>query len=126
MAGRLCGELKARKQWRRGEVLSYFLLDFLAQNAPYQAIRTVYSELRRQFFWAYALRGMEGSQAQINALYDPYFDALIGALEKEDASRFSAVVEELAVSELLRTVELLSLLGIPGANALLLPNAAGA
>ena len=126
MAGRLCGELKARKQWRRGEVLSYFLLDFLAQNAPYQAIRTVYSELRRQFFWAYALRGMEGSQAQINALYDPYFDALIGALEKEDASRFSAVVEELAVSELLRTVELLSQLGVPGANALLLPNAAGA
>lgn len=124
-AGRLCGQLKALKQWRRGEVLSYFLLDFLAQNAPYQAIRTVYAELRRQFFWAYALRGMQGSQEQINVLYDPCFDELIAALEKADVCRFSALLESLAARELRRTLELLSRFGIPGTEALLLPDAAG-
>lgn len=123
--GELCGELKEQKLLRRGDVLSYFLLGRLAKHAPYQAIRTVYTELLRQFFWAYALRGMEGSQEEINARYDPHIDGLIGALEEEDFVRFSARLEELMIYELRTTVGMLSQLRIPGAENMLLPDESG-
>ena len=123
--GQLCGELKKHKQWRRGETLSYFVLGLMAQRAPCRAVRTVYAELLRQFFWAYALRGMEGDQEAINALYDPYFDALTGALETADFPLFSAKLEELIVCELRRTVETLSRLGVPGVENILVPGENG-
>lgn len=123
--GKLRDEMKARKRWRRGETLSYFILDLIAKHAPYQAIRTVYSELLRQFFWAYALRGMMGSQEAINALYDPYFDTLINSLEKTDFSRFSITLEELVIHELRRIVDLLSQLGILEAEHILIPDGSG-
>lgn len=118
----LCGALQAHRRWRRGEVLSYFILDRIAENAPRQAIRTVYAELLRQFFWGYALRGLKGSQADINALYDPYFDELTGALRAGDFPRFAAVLESLVLYELRWTVRLLSRLGVPGAETILLPD----
>lgn len=121
---KLCGELKAHKQGRRGETLSYFILNLIAGYAPYQAIRTVYSELLRQFFWASALQGINGSREAVNAMYDPYFDELTGALEKTDFSRFSAALEALLLHELRRTVDFLSQLGIPGAENLLIPDKA--
>ena len=46
----LCVKLKAYKGLRRGENLSYFILSTVGESAPYQTIRTVYSELMRQFF----------------------------------------------------------------------------
>lgn len=122
---RLCRELREKKAWRRGETLSYFLLDMLGSRAPYRTIRTVYSELLRQFFWAYALRGMEGSQEEINAIYDPYFDELIQSLEKRDFLRFSLRLEELMAGELDRTVGFLVRLEIPGAGHMLIPETGG-
>ncbi len=119
----LCSELKVHKQRRRGETLSYFILNAIAKYAPYQAIRTVYSELLRQFFWAYALRGMEKGQKTINAMYDPCFDAFIESLEKTDFSRFSANLEKLIINELHRTVDTLLQLGISGAENILIPDA---
>ena len=119
---KLCDDLKAHKQWRRGEILSYHTLELFAKHAPYQAIRTVYSELLRQFFWGYMLRGMKGSQETINAMYDPYFDSLIDALEKMDIPRFSACLEALIIRELGSTVKILSQLGIPGAERILIPD----
>ncbi|MBS6954591.1 MAG: GntR family transcriptional regulator [Enterocloster asparagiformis] len=119
--GKLCDDLKARKQWRRGEILSYYALELFAKHAPYQAIRTVYSELLRQFFWGYTLRGVKGSQESINAMYDPYFDLLIDALEKMDIPRFSSCLEALIIRELGSTVQILSQLGIPGVERILIP-----
>lgn len=116
----LCGELKARKQWRRGDILSYFVLDLITRHAPCQAIRTVYSELLRQFFWGYALHGLLESPEALNAISDPYFDALIAALEGADYPRFSAKLEELMLHELRRTVNSLSGLGVPGVERLLI------
>lgn len=117
----LCRKLNDSKKWRRGETLSYYVLYLIGELAPYQTIRTVYSELLRQFFWGYALRGMKGSQETLNAVYDPYFDALIEALETMDFSLFSATLEELAIDDLSRTVETLSRLGIPGVEHILIP-----
>lgn len=122
LADKLCEKLKKQKQFRRGENLSYFMLDLIAKHAPYQAIQIVYSELLRQNFWGYALRGMKGSQEAINAVYDPYFDALIDALEKADFSRFSAKLEELMRYELCSNLDLLFQLGIPGAEGILIPD----
>ncbi len=122
LAGKLCEKLKKQKQFRRGENLSYFVLDLIAKHAPYQAIQIVYSELLRQNFWGYALRGMKGSQEAINAVYDPYFDELIDALEKADFSRFSAKLEELMRYELCSNLDLLFQLGIPGAEGILIPD----
>ncbi len=124
-AGELCGALKGHKRWRRGETLPYFILDLLARHAPYQAIRTVYSELLRQHFWGYALRGMKGSQEAINARYDPFFDKLIGALEKVDHARFAVHLEELMLHELREAVDLLSRLGIAGVDRIFVPKENG-
>ena len=119
---KLCGGLKEHKQWRRGETLSYFVLDIIAKHAPYQAIRIIYSELLRQNFWGYALRGMRGSQETINAVYDPYYDALIDSLEKADFLQFSSNLEELMFYELCSGIDLLSRLGIPGTENILIPD----
>lgn len=122
LAGTLSRQLKGHRQRQRGETLSYFVLDLLAKAAPCQAIRTVYRELLLQFFWAYALRGMKGSQNHINAIYAPYSEALIESLEKMDFSGFSAVLEELIIYELCCTVSFLYQLGIPGADSILIPD----
>ncbi|MBU5627301.1 GntR family transcriptional regulator [Oscillibacter sp. MSJ-2] len=119
---RLYGQLKENRDWRRGETLSYYILDLIAKCAPHRAIRTVYSELLRQFFWGYAFRGMKGSQETINQVYDPYLDDLIQALENMDFPQFSAHLERLALYELRTTVEFLWQLNIPGAEKLLIPD----
>ena len=118
----LSDELKANKRRRRGETLSYFALSQLAEHAPYQAVRTVYSELLRQFFWAYALRGLDERQETLNAIYAPYSDALIHSLETTDYSRFSTVLEELLIYDFRKIVGSMSMLGIAGAEKLLVPD----
>lgn len=118
----LCRQLREHRQFQRGETLSYFILDLIGKSAPCQAIRTVYSELLRQFFWAYALRGMEKDQNIINTMYAPYYDSLIGSLENLDYSQFSASLEALIVFELRRTLSTMSRLGIPGVENILVPD----
>lgn len=117
----LCHKLQEHKQWRRGETLSYFLLAWIAKQAPYQAIRTVYSELLRQNFWGHSLRGMRGSQQAFNAIYDPYYDRLIESLEQADFPRFSAEFENLMRFEFCNNVDILTQLGIPGIEHILIP-----
>lgn len=118
----LLRELDSNRKRQRGETLSYFILKSIAELAPLQTIRTVYSELLLQFFWAYALRGMEGSQEYINRIYAPYFDALAETLQKEDYSRFSAALEELIIYELRSTVDYLSQLDFPEMENILIPD----
>jgi len=118
-------ELKANRERKRHEVLSYVTLDLIAKSAPYQAIRTVYSELLRQFFWARSLESFKGSQEAANAIYGPYFDALIESLEKRDIERFSSTLEKLIAYELRETVDYLLQLEIPGAERILVPDEYG-
>lgn len=118
----LCQKLKENKEWQRDEVLSYFILDLIGKSAPYQAIRTVYSELLRQFFWAYVFQGMKGNQETINRLYAPYHEDFIDALEKRDFPRFSARLEKLLIHDLRRILGFLSELGIAGTEKLLIPD----
>lgn len=119
--GKLCQDLKEHRQQLRGETLSYFVVSLIAQVAPYSTIRTVYTELLRQFFWAYALRGMKGSQEYINTIYMPYTDVLIASLEKKDFSRFADHLEALMIYDLRSVVSTLIRLGIPGAESILIP-----
>lgn len=112
-------ELEACKP--RGEILSYFILNWIAGRAPYQAMRTVYFELLRQNFWGYALRGLKGSQEAINATYAPYCVGFIEALEHADFPRFSAQLEDLMLYEFCSNLKILSRLGIPGAEDILIP-----
>ncbi len=122
----LCSELKAYKRQQRGEVLSYFIMNLIGGCAPYQAIRTVYSELLRQFFWACALRGVMGGGEATNHMYHSYFDVLIPSLERRDFLRFSAAVEDLMIHELGRFMGALSQIGIPGAERILIPDGSSA
>lgn len=120
--GQLIQKLNVNKQWQRGETLSYFTLGLMIEYIPYQAIRTVYSELLQQFFWAYVFQGMKGSRELINRIYTPYQDELINSLEKRDFHRFSIKLEELVIHDLRRILGFLSQLGIPGTENLLIPD----
>lgn len=110
------------KKQRSYEVLAFTVLEWLAKSAPYQTIRTVYTELLQQWFWAHALRGMTGSQETANDIYGPYLDDLITSLEEPDIPRFSVGLEELLTYELRKTVNNLCQLGIPGAEKILIPD----
>ncbi|MCD8169942.1 MAG: GntR family transcriptional regulator [Clostridiales bacterium] len=119
---KLCNRLKVHKQRQGSVTLSYFILDMITNHAPFQGIRTIYSELLRQFFWAYSLRGITVSLEAISTTYDPYFDKLIQALEQTDFSRFSATLEDFLLHELRSIVNSLSQLSIPGAENILIPD----
>ena len=118
----LCRDLKAHRQRRRGETLSYFLLGLIGNHAPYQTIRTVYTELLRQIFWAHAFHGMKGSADTIHAIYDPYYDTFIDSLEHLNFLRFSVTLEALILFELRCTVDYLLHFNVPGAENILVPD----
>ena len=110
------------KNRQRYDRLEYTTLDLLAKLAPYQAIRTVYSELLRQFFWSHALRKMAGGPEAMEAAYGPYVEEFISCLESGDITRFSAKLESLVTCELRQTVKNLQKLGIPGVVDILIPD----
>lgn len=116
-------ELISAKKRQRYEVLNYTVLDLLSRFVPYQTIRTVYSELLRQFFWAHALRGVRETQETLNAIYGPYFDTLIQCLEAPDIPLFSTKLEELITYELHEMVSYLRQLKISGTEHILIPDA---
>ena len=118
----LCQKLKKNKERQRSELLSYFTLDLIAKSAPYQAIRTVYSELLRQFFWANVFQGMKGNQEVINRLYAPYEEVFIESLEKRDFPCFSAKLEELIIHDLRKILGFLSKLGVTETEKLFIPD----
>lgn len=118
----LCQKLKKNKERQRSELLSYFTLNLIAKSAPYQAIRTVYSELLRQFFWANVFQGMKGNQEVINRLYAPYEEVFIESLEKRDFPCFSAKLEELIIHDLRKILGFLSKLGVTETEKLFIPD----
>ena len=73
---------------------STVFLKFMSQSAPYQTIRTFYSELYKQLFWGVPLRGMMGTQEVINDIYRPYHQSMLNYLKVPNAEGFAAILEE--------------------------------
>jgi len=65
---------------------------------------------------------MKGTQESINAIYDPYYDGLVEALEKTDYSLFSSRLEELMFYDFRSSMNILSRLGIKGTENILIPD----
>lgn len=109
--------LKERQQY---ELTAYVILDLISQFAPYQAIRTVYTEFLQQLFWGYSLRDRWQKYDQKMNLCISYYESFICSLENADAAEFSLKIKELMIHELNFTVKQLIELGINEAERLLL------
>ncbi|WP_195984188.1 GntR family transcriptional regulator [Clostridium sp. D33t1_170424_F3] len=101
--------------------LVYVTLDLVARFSPYQAIQSVYSELLKQLWWGYPLRGLHGNTETVNALYAPYYEFMTECLQHSDAARFSAKLEELLLYEVRFAAEHLVQMGVEEAGRILIP-----
>lgn len=99
----------------------YTTLALLARFSPYQAIRSVYSELLKQLWWGYPLGGLRGDADAVNARYASYYNEMTECLERSDVSRFSAKLEELMIFEVRFSVEHLVQMGVEEAGKVLIP-----
>lgn len=114
---RLSG-IRDRKQY---ELITYAALDSVRHYSPYEAVRTVYTELLQQLFWGYTLYSMWKGSDDKKALYVSCFETFNSSLEKGDVRRFSEKLEELLVHEFHFTICNLVQLGIREAEDLLIP-----
>ncbi len=123
-AGALCRWKKRLQTLKSGghyELVAYASLELLAEHAPCETIRTVYSVFLRLLFWGYPLRGLREKQENVNLHFIPCFDRMTDALEQGDIAVFSSAMERLLLHELRVTREELLQLGIAGADAILIP-----
>lgn len=111
-------KLSAYAQVQRYELASYAIVNLISQDAPYMAIRTVYTELVRILFWGYSLRGLLKDTQKYNDFYVSCVHCFLDCLEKSDAAGFSSKLEELMQYEIVLIVERLVGLGIEEAAAL--------
>lgn len=112
--------LTAYARVQRYELTPYAIINLISQDAPFMAIRTVYTELFRHLFWGYPLRSLLKDPQKYSAFYAPYFGYFLDCLERSDAAGFSAKLEELMRRELKIIVEKLTGLGIGEAASLVL------
>lgn len=112
-------KLSGLKECKKYERMAYAILESVGQHAPYEAIRTVYTELLQQLFWGYSLRMFWIADEGRTELYASFYESFICSLEKADADNCSARLEELMLNELEFTVRHLVQLGISGAGKLL-------
>lgn len=121
----LCREHFLKLQERRQYELSAFAaLELIKQFAPYQAIRTVYTELLQQLFWGYSLRSLRQPDQDRRALYMTYHEAFIKSLEAADAACFAEKLEELMKLDFHGTIKNLTQSGIQEAERLLIDDLA--
>lgn len=113
--------LSALKDRGQYELITYTALDLLKCFAPYQTIRTVYTELLQMLFWGYALRVMWKNDDDRISYYLSCFKEFDCSLADANAVRFSRRLEELMLREFDFTIRNMSLLGIHEAEELLLP-----
>lgn len=114
---RLSG-LKERQQY---ELITYATLDMLRQYSPYEAVRTVYTELLQQLFWGYTLYSIWKKSDDKKDLYISCFETFSRSLKEADAVRFSEKLEELLMHEFHFTISNLVRSGIKEAEELLIP-----
>lgn len=104
----------------RHELTPYAIINMISQDAPFMAVRTVYTALFRNLFWGYPLRSMVGDPKGYNAFYVPQLQYFLDCLERSDAVGFSTRLEELMRYEMKPIVEQLTELGIEEAAALVI------
>lgn len=103
------------------ERLLYLCYEQIAAYAPFAAVRCVYKELVKQFFWGYPLGDLHGDREAENAHFLPYLDEMEERLKEADAAGFAALLERLQTAETEHVVRYLAGRGIDGAQALLIP-----
>lgn len=111
-------KLSAYAQVQQYELASYAIVNLISQDAPYMAVRTIYTELVQILFWGYSLRGLLKDAKKHNAFYVPCVHCFLDCLERSDAAGFSDKLEELMRYEIVLIVERLVGLGIEEAAAL--------
>ncbi len=119
----LCKErLHTLQRTQRYELAAYGILGIIAQYAPYDTIRTVYTALFQQLLWGYPLRSMREDRETLNALFLPYFHSFMDCLERGDAAGLSSKLEALLHREVNFAAGQLVKLGIEEAAGLVLPD----
>ena len=113
-------QLAEYAQIQRHELAPYAIINMISQDAPFMAVRTIYTALFRNLFWGYPLRGMVEDPTGYNAFYVPQLQYFLDCLEQSDAAGFSARLEELMWYETKSIVDQLAELGIGEAAGLVL------
>lgn len=111
--------LSSLKDRQRPDLICYTALDFLADSAPYQAIRTIYRELLQILFWGYPLRNIWKNDGTRNSYYLSCLEEFDHFLAEQDAVGFSGKLEELMVREFHFTIQFMISQGIHEAEKLL-------
>lgn len=107
------------------EQVIYAALSLVKKHAPFQTLRTIYSELLRLLFWGYPLQGMLEMEEPASLFLFPCFEQMLSSLEQNDITSFSATLERLLFHELRRIVDVLLKLGIHEVGKVLIPEAGG-
>ena len=99
---------------RRGhcERVIYASISLISAYAPFQTLRTVYSELLRLLFWGYPLERILRTKEEADSFFIPFFDGMLVSLEQKDSLSFSSALERLLVHELSSVVNVLLQLGV--------------
>ena len=118
---RWAGQLEGVRQSGNYETLIEVCFETISLYAPYQAVRTVYTELARQLFWGGPLRDLHGDRESTNAYFGPYLESLIQSIRRADAAGFSQKLEALQIAETKHIAEFLLQIGIQDAADLLIP-----
>ena len=91
---------------------------FIATHAPYEAIRTVYTQLTQQLLWGAPLQRLH--REGIRAHFGPYLNTLLDYLSRADGEGFSKTLEDLQTLEMRLTVPFLVQLKVQDAAELFL------
>lgn len=112
-------DLKSRGHCER---VIYASLSLISTHAPFQTLRTVYSELLRLLFWGYPLERVMRTKEEADSFFIPFFDGMLVSLEQKDILSFSSALERLLVHELSGVVDVLLQLGISEVGSIRIPD----
>ena len=113
-------QLAAYAQMQRYELTPYAIINLISQDAPFMAVRTVYTALFRNLFWGYPLKSLLKDPKAYRAFYVPQLQSFLECLARSDTEGFSARLEELMWYEMKLIVGKLTELGIGEAAGLVL------
>ena len=112
-------DLKTRGHSER---LIYTCLSLISEYAPFQTLRTVYSELLRLLFWGNPLQEMLETQCPDSSPFFHCLERMLTCLEQRDVPCFASTLQFLLLHDLRRIVEVLEKLGIEEATNILIPD----